>query len=94
PLQYANKLVKGVPLAGFKSDHFVEPTLENIQKAAYPLTRFLYIYVNKAPGKDLDPAVKEFLRFVLSKEGQAGAASFGALALPGDLAAMGAGKLN
>ncbi len=94
PLQYANKLVKGVPLAGFKSDHFVEPTLENIQKATYPLTRFLYIYINKAPGKDLDPAVKEFLRFVLSKEGQAGAASFGALALPGDLAAMGVGKLN
>jgi phosphate transport system substrate-binding protein len=58
------------------------------------LTRFLYIYVNKAPGKALDPTVKEFLRFVLSREGQAGASSFGALAIPGDLAIMGAGKLN
>jgi phosphate transport system substrate-binding protein len=94
PLQYANRMVKGVPVAGFKSDRFIEPTLENIQKATYPLTRFLYIYVNKAPGKALDPTVKEFLRFVLSREGQAGASSFGALAIPGDLAIMGVGKLN
>jgi phosphate transport system substrate-binding protein len=94
PLQYANRLVKGVPVASFNSDRFIEPTLENIQKATYPLTRFLYIYVNKAPGRALDPAVKEFLRFVLSKEGQAGAAGFGAIAIPGDLAVMGAGKLN
>jgi phosphate transport system substrate-binding protein len=94
PLQYANRMVKGVPVAGFKSDRFIEPNLENIQKATYPLTRFLYIYVNKAPGKALDPTVKEFLRFVLSREGQAGASSFGALAIPGDLAIMGVGKLN
>lgn len=94
PLQYANRMVKGVPVASFNSDRFVEPTLEAIQKATYPLTRFLYIYVNKAPGKALDPTVKEFLRFVLSKEGQAGVASFGAVGIPGDLAAMGAGKLN
>jgi phosphate transport system substrate-binding protein len=94
PLQYANRMVKGVPVASFSSDRFIEPTLENIQKATYPLTRFLYIYVNKAPGRALDPTVKEFLRFVLSKEGQAGVSSFGAIAIPGDLAAMGAGKLN
>ncbi len=94
PLQYANRMVKGVPVAGFKSDRFIDPTLANIQNASYPLTRFLYIYVNKAPGKALDPMVKEFIRFVLSKEGQAGAASFGAVAIPGDLAAMGVGKLN
>lgn len=94
PLQYANRMVKGVPVASFKSDRFIEPSLETIQKATYPLTRFLYIYVNKAPGKALDPAVKEFLRFVLSKEGQAGVASFGAVGIPGDLSAMGVGKLN
>jgi phosphate transport system substrate-binding protein len=94
PLQYANRMVKGLPLASFNSDRFIEPTLENIQKATYPLTRFLYIYVNKAPGRALDPTVKEFLRFVLSREGQAGVASFGAISIPGDLAAMGIGKLN
>ncbi len=94
PLQYANRMVKGVPLASFGTDRFIEPTLENIQKATYPLTRFLYIYVNKAPGKALDPVVREFVRFVLSREGQAGVASFGAVAIPGDFAAMGVGKLN
>ena len=36
----------------------------------YPLSRFLYLYVNKAPGKPLDPLVKEFLKLILSKEGQ------------------------
>jgi phosphate transport system substrate-binding protein len=94
PLQYANRMVKGVPVASFKSDRFIEPTLENIQKGTYPLTRFLYIYVNKAPGKALDQTVKEFLRFVLSREGQAGVSSFGAVTIPGDFAAMGVGKLN
>jgi phosphate transport system substrate-binding protein len=94
PLQYANRMVKGVPVASFKSDRFIEPTLDTIQKGTYPLTRFLYIYVNKAPGKALDPTVKEFLRFVLSKEGQAGVSSFGAVAVPGDFAAMSVGKLN
>ena len=36
----------------------------------YPLSRFLYIYINKAPGKPLDPLVKEYLKLILSKEGQ------------------------
>lgn len=94
PLQYANRMVKSIPVASFKSDHFIEPSLGTIQNASYPLTRFLYIYVNKAPDKALDPAVKEFLRFVLSKEGQADVSVFGAVAIPGDLANMGVGKLN
>jgi phosphate transport system substrate-binding protein len=36
----------------------------------YPLSRFLYVYVNRAPGKPLDPVVREFLKLVFSKEGQ------------------------
>ena len=36
----------------------------------YPLARFLYVYVNRAPGKPLDPLVREFLKLVLSREGQ------------------------
>ena len=36
----------------------------------YPLSRFLYVYVNKAPGKPLDPLPLEFLKLMLSKEGQ------------------------
>ncbi len=36
----------------------------------YPLSRFLYVYVNAAPNKPLDPLVREFLKFVVSQEGQ------------------------
>ena len=36
----------------------------------YPLSRFLYVYVNKAPGKPLDPLQLEFMKLMLSKEGQ------------------------
>jgi phosphate transport system substrate-binding protein len=46
------------------------PTVENIYPHKYPLSRFVYIYVNRAPGKPLEPKVKEFLRLVLSREGQ------------------------
>ncbi len=36
----------------------------------YPLTRFVYIYLNRPPGQSLDPKVKEFLKYVLSLDGQ------------------------
>jgi phosphate transport system substrate-binding protein len=42
----------------------------DVVSGKYPLARFLYIYVNRAPGKALDPVVGEFLKFVFSKEGQ------------------------
>jgi phosphate transport system substrate-binding protein len=45
-------------------------TPENVRNRSYPLIRDAYIYVNKAPGRPLDPKVREFLRFVLSREGQ------------------------
>jgi phosphate transport system substrate-binding protein len=41
-----------------------------VYSGKYPLSRFLYVYVNAAPGKPIDPLVREFLKFVLSKEGQ------------------------
>jgi phosphate transport system substrate-binding protein len=43
---------------------------EDVISGKYPLARFLYVYVNRAPGKPLDPVVREFLKFVFSKEGQ------------------------
>ena len=41
-----------------------------MKNGTYPLWRFLYIYVNKAPGKPLDPIVGEFVKLIFSKEGQ------------------------
>lgn len=45
-------------------------TAENVRNRSYPLIRDAYIYVNKAPGRPMDPKVREFIRFVLSREGQ------------------------
>ncbi|MBV8581409.1 MAG: substrate-binding domain-containing protein [Candidatus Eremiobacteraeota bacterium] len=45
-------------------------TADNVKNRTYPLLRDAYIYVNKPPGRPLDPKVREFLRFVLSREGQ------------------------
>jgi phosphate transport system substrate-binding protein len=45
-------------------------TPDNVRNRSYPLIRDAYIYVNKAPGRPLDPKVREFIRFVLSREGQ------------------------
>jgi len=45
-------------------------TAANVRNRSYPLTRDGYIYVNKPPGRPLDPAVREFIRFVLSRQGQ------------------------
>ncbi len=45
-------------------------TYEEVTTGKYPLSRFLYIYVNKNPSKPLDPLQLEFLKLILSKEGQ------------------------
>ena len=45
-------------------------TADNVKNRSYPLARDAYIYVNKAPGRAMDPKVREFIRFVLSREGQ------------------------
>ena len=45
-------------------------TLNDIASGRYPLQRYLYIYVNRKPGAPLEPKVKEFLKLVLSRQGQ------------------------
>jgi phosphate transport system substrate-binding protein len=62
--------VKVVPLSGKPGEPFVEANVQNVYSHRYPLSRFVYIFVNKAPGKPLEPKIKEFLRAVLSREGQ------------------------
>ncbi len=62
--------VKVVPLAEKEGQPFVAPTLQNVYTHKYPLSRYVYIFVNKAPGKPLEPKIKEFLKLVLSKQGQ------------------------
>lgn len=67
---YLTSGVKTVPLAVEEGAEYVDATTENALAGKYPLSRFLYVYVNKHPNKPLDPATAEFLKMVLSKAGQ------------------------
>ena len=69
-LAYIDAGVKVLPLSPANGAPFYAPSYENVARAAYPLSRVLYFNINKAPGKALNPAVSEFLRYVLSREGQ------------------------
>jgi phosphate transport system substrate-binding protein len=62
------------------------PTLENVVSKVYPLGRYLYLYVNKNPEQTLDPLRLEFLKYVLSKEGQEVVVKDGYLPLPASVA--------
>ena len=66
---YKTASVRALPLSE-TGTNFVEPSAQNALTGEYPLARFLYIYVNKAPGKPLDPMTQEFVKMILSKEGQ------------------------
>jgi phosphate transport system substrate-binding protein len=68
---YLTSSVRALPLAEKEGAPFVAPTQTNAMNGSYPLWRHLLVYVNKAPNKPLDPLVKEFIRFIYSKEGQA-----------------------
>jgi phosphate transport system substrate-binding protein len=67
---YITSGVRAVPLANKGSKDYKEASSENILNGTYPLARFLYVYINKAPNKPLDPLVREFTKFILSREGQ------------------------
>ncbi len=62
--------VRVVPLAEKEGEAFVQPTVENVYTHRYPLSRYVYIYINRPPGKPIDPKTKEFLKLVLSQQGQ------------------------
>ena len=67
---YKTSDVKAVPLAEKEGGYYSDGNYEDVKSGKYPLNRFLYIYINRAPGKPLEPLTKEFMKFVLSKEGQ------------------------
>lgn len=91
---YKTAGVKGVPLAKRAGMPFVEATNENALNGTYPLSRLLYVYVNKAPNKAMDPVVAEFFKLVLSRSGQQVVAKDGYIPLPANIAAKELAKLN
>ncbi|MDH5775999.1 MAG: phosphate ABC transporter substrate-binding protein [Nitrospirota bacterium] len=91
---YRTSGVRAIPLAMKDGEAFVEPTFANASKGAYPLARFLFVYVNKAPNTTLSPIVKEFLSFVYSREGQNVVIKDGYFPLSADLIAKQRGNLD
>jgi phosphate transport system substrate-binding protein len=69
-LAYLDHPVRVLPLVEASGGAPQSPTYENVALATYPLSRLVYFNVNKSPGKPLAPALREFLRFLLSREGQ------------------------
>ena len=67
---YATSGVRAVPLSPAEGQPAVAASSENAANGSYPLARFLHIYVNKSPSKSLDRLTAEYLRFILSAEGQ------------------------
>jgi len=83
---YMTSGVRAVPLAKKAGMPFIEASPENAVKGKYPLSRFLYIYVNKRPNKSLPPLEREFIRMVLSKAGQEVVVKDGYIPLPAKVA--------
>ncbi len=79
---YKTSGVRAVPLSKKPGSRYVEATPENAVAGKYPLSRFLYVYVNKHPNKPLSPIVGEFLKMVLSKAGQQVVIKDGYIPLP------------
>jgi phosphate transport system substrate-binding protein len=67
---YVTSSVRALPLSDRKGEAPKAANAENAYSGEYPLARFLFVYINRAPGKPLDPLVREFIRMICSKDGQ------------------------
>ncbi|MDB6127638.1 MAG: phosphate transporter periplasmic phosphate-binding protein, partial [Verrucomicrobia bacterium] len=62
--------VKVLAVAANEGGPYVMPSAASVQSREYPLTRSVYMFLKRPTGTRLDPKVEEFLRYVLSREGQ------------------------
>jgi len=83
---YVTSNVRALPLAKKKGKPFVRAEAKNALNKTYPLSRLLYVYVNKHPNRPLPKLEREFLKMVLSKEGQQTVVRDGYIPLPAKLA--------
>jgi len=67
---YKTSGVKALSLAKDANSAYASTDPSEVYTGKYPLARFLYVYVNKPPGKPLDPLTQQFLLYTLSREGQ------------------------
>jgi len=91
---YATAGVRAVPIAEKEGAACVEAMADNAYAGTYPLARFLYVYINKPPGKSLDPLTREFVKFMVSKEGQEVVVKDGYFPIPASIAKEEMDKVN
>jgi len=87
--------LKPMALALESGQPYIVPSKATFQNRTYPLVRNLYFYFNRKPGTALDPKLKEFLRYILSREGQEAIVANGNyLPLPANFAASQRARLD
>ncbi len=91
---YRTSGVKPLKIAAKEGEPFQSTDPEIVYSGKYPLSRHLFLYVNKAPKKELEPLVREFIRFTLSREGQEVVVKDGYLPLRAAVAAQEQAKLE
>jgi phosphate transport system substrate-binding protein len=79
---YKTSGVRAVPLTKRSDLPYIPATAETSASGQYPLARFLYVYVNKKPNQSLPPLEKEFIKMILSQNGQKVVLKDGYIPLP------------
>jgi len=83
---YKTSSVRAVPLAKKEGQPYYEADNDNAISGKFPLSRFLYVYVNKKPNQPLQPLEREFIKMVMSKQGQEVVVKDGYVPLPAAVA--------
>ena len=91
---YKTSGVRAVPITKKPGKPFIAASAENALNKTYPLSRYLYVYVNKHPEKALAPLEREFIKLVLSKQGQNVVIKDGYIPLPAKLVEMQLNRLK
>lgn len=85
-MQYKTPNLKAIAVAPRNSDEYIFPSKKTSQDMTYPLARSLYFLVKQDSEGKVDPRLREFMRFILSREGQEVVANSGDyLPLPADV---------
>ncbi|MEW6536773.1 MAG: phosphate ABC transporter substrate-binding protein PstS family protein [Candidatus Auribacterota bacterium] len=83
---YKTADVKAIALAVDENSEMIPATPEYAYSGDYPLSRFLYIYVNYKPGSEIDPLRREFIKYIFSQQGQSDVVKDGYFPVPADMA--------
>jgi phosphate transport system substrate-binding protein len=91
---YATAGVRAVPLAEKEGSKCYDADPDNAYSGSYPMARFLYVYLNRAPGKPLEPLTREFVKLMLSKDGQEVVIKDGYFPIPASVVKEELGKIQ